>query len=246
MSDPAGTFQDVKVEVVRSARRQKTVQAREVDGVLRVSIPASMTVAEEARWVAEMVRRSERRSAAAAIDLAARGERLAAKFGLRQPTHIRWSDSQEWRWGSCTPATGSIRISSRLTREPAWVLDYVIIHELAHLEVAGHGVRFWRLVNRYPLAERARGFLIARSIGPGPGGPLDPGRLPDDPDVDLAGDRSDVDTSAGAGGNGSSQDGAGAGRTDAGRTDPGRTRGGRMTRGGARSVRTARKGGVRA
>jgi predicted metal-dependent hydrolase len=41
------------------------------------------------------------------------------------------------------------------------VLDYVIVHELAHLEVAGHNDRFWQLVNRYPLTERARGYLIA-------------------------------------------------------------------------------------
>ena len=44
---------------------------------------------------------------------------------------------------------------------PAWVRDYVVMHELAHLLVAGHGPRFWELVNRYPLTERARGYLMA-------------------------------------------------------------------------------------
>ena len=68
------TVRAVRVEVVRSARRRKTVQARKVDGVLRVSIPAGMTVADEERWVAEMVRRMERRAASDTIDLSARAD----------------------------------------------------------------------------------------------------------------------------------------------------------------------------
>jgi predicted metal-dependent hydrolase len=157
----------LKVEVVRSPRRKKTVQAREVGGVIRVSIPAAMTRADEERWVAEMVQRMQRRlSRTAGVDLGARAARLAARYHLPRPESIRWSDSQEWRWGSCTPSAGTVRISSRLNTEPLWVLDYVIVHELAHLMVAGHGPSFWKLVNRYPKAERARGFLIARGLEP--------------------------------------------------------------------------------
>jgi len=158
----------MKVEVVRSPRRRKTVQAREVDGVLRVSIPATMTKADEERWVAEMLRRMERRTRSEGVDLRRRAEQLAKRFGLPVPGVIRWSDNQEWRWGSCTPSEGSIRISSRLAAEPGWVLDYVIVHEMAHLVVPRHDDRFWALVNHYPLAERARGFLIARSLTPPP------------------------------------------------------------------------------
>jgi predicted metal-dependent hydrolase len=154
----------VKVEVVRSARRRKTVQAREVGGVLRVSIPAGMTVADEERWVAEMVRRMQRRSATDGIDLAARAEALADRYGLPKPRAIRWVDNQEWRWGSCTPSDRTIRISSRLVGEPGWVLDYVIVHELAHLSAPRHDRRFWNLVRRYPRAERAHGFLMARGL----------------------------------------------------------------------------------
>lgn len=152
--------------MVRSARRRKTVQARQVGGVLRISIPAGMTAADEQRWVAEMVRRIERQTATGRIDLAARAATLADRYGLRRADRIRWVDNQEWRWGSCTPSDRSVRISSRLVGEPAWVLDYVIVHELAHLSVARHDARFWALVERYPRAERARGFLMARGMDP--------------------------------------------------------------------------------
>jgi YgjP-like, metallopeptidase domain len=140
------------------------VQAREVGGVLRVSIPAGMTAADEERWVAEMVRRMERRAATDGVDLTARATALADRYGLPKPHGIRWVDNQEWRWGSCTPSDGTIRISSRLVGEPGWVLDYVIVHELAHLSVPRHDSRFWALVRRYPRAERAHGFLMARGL----------------------------------------------------------------------------------
>jgi hypothetical protein len=154
----------MKVEVVRSVRRRKTVQARTVNGVLRVSIPASMTKVEEERWVNEMLRRVESRQATDGVDLERRARELAARYRLPVPQSIRWVTNQEWRWGSCTPSDGTVRISSRLVGEPGWVLDYVIVHELAHLRVAGHGPAFWELVHRYAKAERARGFLIARGL----------------------------------------------------------------------------------
>lgn len=154
------------VEVIRSARRRKTVQAREVGGVLRVSIPATMTSAEEAHWVDEMRRRIERKSRADAIDLDARVAAVARRYDLGSPASVRWVDNQEHRWGSCTPSSGEIRISSRIAGFPPWVVDYVLVHELAHLWEPHHSPAFWHLVARYPRAERARGFLIAKGIEP--------------------------------------------------------------------------------
>jgi predicted metal-dependent hydrolase len=163
----------MKVEVVRSARRRKTVQARKVNGVLQVCIPATMTKVEEERWVTEMVRRIERKQATDEVDLMQRADDLATRYRLLMPTSVRWVTNQESRWGSCTPRDGTIRISSRLVGEPSWVLDYVLVHELAHLTVPNHGPAFWQLVLRYPKAERARGFLIARGweSDEDPGGP---------------------------------------------------------------------------
>ncbi len=152
------------VEVVRSPRRRKTVSARQVDGVLRVSIPATMSQREEARWVGEMTRRFERRARSAHVDLTKRADLLARRFDLPRPDSIRWVDNQLNRWGSCTPANASIRISTRLVGFPGWVLDHVIVHELAHLLEPGHGPRFKALVARDPMGERATGFLIAKGM----------------------------------------------------------------------------------
>lgn len=133
--------------------------------VLRVSIPATMTRADEAHWVAEMVGRARRRDRSGAVDLGARAAAMARAYRLPSPRSIRWVDNQTWRWGSCTPADGAVRISSRLAEVPGWVLDYVVVHELAHLVVPGHGAGFWELVGRYPRAERARGYLMAIGAG---------------------------------------------------------------------------------
>ena len=75
--------------------------------------------------------------------------------------------NQGSRWGSCTPVDGTIRLSDRLVTTPGWVIDYVLVHELAHLIEIGHGPRFHRLVDAYPKAERARGYLLGIVAGAG-------------------------------------------------------------------------------
>ncbi len=147
----------------RSKRRRKSVGGQLVGGTLLVTVPAWMSKADEALAVADMVRRFTRRRSAERIDLPGRAARLARRHGLERPAEIRWSDSMQSRWGSCTPATGAVRLSTRLASFPDWVVDYVLVHELAHLSVADHSPAFWSLVERYPLAERARGYLIAKS-----------------------------------------------------------------------------------
>jgi predicted metal-dependent hydrolase len=83
------------------------------------------------------------------------------------PASVRWVRNQNGRWGSCTPADQSIRISDRIQTFPDWVVDYVILHELCHLVVANHNAAFWALVARHPRAERARGFLEGVSAAAG-------------------------------------------------------------------------------
>ena len=153
----------MEVEVVRSARRRKTIQAQEVEGRLRVYVPASLSKVEEDHWVQVMLSRARRWEAADGIDLAARARELSRRYSLPVPSSIEWAHDQQARWGSCSPIDGSLRISSHLARMPRWVLDYVIVHELAHMVEASHGADFWALVNRFPKSERARGYLMAKS-----------------------------------------------------------------------------------
>ncbi len=149
------------VEVIRSDRRNKTVSARIVEGVIRVRIPSWMSAADEQEFVTNIVERIERERRSDAIDLESRAGRLADEFALPHPTSIGWSKVQRQRWGSCTTQSGDIRISDRLVDVPPWVLDHVIIHELAHLVVPHHGPEFDEIVARNPLAERATGYLMA-------------------------------------------------------------------------------------
>ena len=158
----------MKIEVVRSPRRRKTITAEHREGRVVVRLPAGLSRTEERQWVHRMVTRLTERERAERLSarrgLQATAERLSREhFGGRlRWSSIRFVSNQRDRYGSCTPEDGSIRISHRVADYPAWVREYVLVHELAHLEVPSHSPRFWRLVDRYPLAERARGFLIAK------------------------------------------------------------------------------------
>jgi predicted metal-dependent hydrolase len=154
------------VEIVRSTRRKRTVEAQIVNGTIRVHVPARMKQSDVDRYTAELVARLQRAEASDPIDLVARAALLARRYKLPLPKSIRFVDNQKSQWGSCTPATGEIRLSSRLTQFPSWVLDYVIVHELAHLVEFHHNAKFLALVDRFPKAERARGFLTGVHYSP--------------------------------------------------------------------------------
>jgi predicted metal-dependent hydrolase len=157
-----------EVEVRRSKRRRRTVSAyRDGDRII-VLIPASMSKRDEAKWVTDMVarvERAERRKRPSDDELLKRAQVLNDQClgGLATPESVRWVDNQNARWGSCTPGDRSIRLSTRLQGMPRWVVDYVLVHELAHLIEPGHDDRFWGWVNHYPRAERARGYLLGWS-----------------------------------------------------------------------------------
>ncbi|MEO5305312.1 DUF45 domain-containing protein [Corynebacterium sp. c25Ua_47] len=155
-----------EVRVIRSARRRRTVQARVVDGVLEVRIPAWMSAAEEQKAVDEIVakvRKKHTSSQRSDASLTARARTLNTRYLDDRATvgSIRWVSNQKSRWGSCTTSTGDIRISDRLQDVPDYVLDAVIIHELTHTFIPGHGPEFWEWADRAPKAERAKGYLEA-------------------------------------------------------------------------------------
>ncbi|AEV88483.1 metal-dependent hydrolase [Actinoplanes sp. SE50] len=155
------------VEVRRSQRRRRTVSAYRDGERVVVLIPDRFSRAEETEWVERMLARlaaREERLRHTDDELLARARRLTGRYlaeyaGLVAPASVRWVTNQNGRWGSCTPDDATIRISHRIQEMPDWVVDYVLLHELAHLVVPSHNARFWELVNRFPKAERARGYL---------------------------------------------------------------------------------------
>lgn len=161
-----------RVEVRRSARRRKTVSAEIVGDVLVVSLPERLSRAEEHEWVTRMAHRMAERRRKDRLnadgDLARRAAELSHRYlGGVRPAQISWVETQRSRWGACSPNERTISLSLAVADHPGWVRDYVIVHELAHLLVADHSPAFWELVNRYPLTERARGFLIAKGMEEG-------------------------------------------------------------------------------
>ena len=187
---PLTTADGAPVLVRRSARRRRTVAAFWEDGTAVVAIPASFSRAQEREWVHRMLEKlrlqgargakgAGRRRPRSDAELAAHAAELSAKYlgGRAVPSSVRWVTNQNSRWGSATPSEGTIRLSAKLQPMPQWVIDYVLLHELAHLLVAGHDAAFWRLLEAYPETERAKAFLdgvsFATSRGLAPGGGYD-------------------------------------------------------------------------
>jgi predicted metal-dependent hydrolase len=167
-----------RVEVRRSSRRTRTVTAYRERDTIVVLIPQRMSKADEQTFVRDMVQKvlaREARSSAPTGDgaLASRARELAATYlapalsQMPEPTAVSWVTNQQHRWGSCTPSTGLIRLSHRLQPLPAWVVDYVLLHELVHLVEPTHSDHFWKLVGRYPAAEKAKGYLEGYLAGQG-------------------------------------------------------------------------------
>ena len=163
------------VEVRRSQRRRRTVSAYRDGERVVVLIPDRFSRAEETEWVERMLARlaaREERIRRTDDELLARARRLTTRYlpdhvDQILPASVRWVTNQNGRWGSCTPDDGTIRISHRIQEMPDWVIDYVLLHELAHLVVPSHSTRFWELVARYPKSERARGYLEGISAATG-------------------------------------------------------------------------------
>jgi len=166
--DPATIDAAPVVEVRRSTRRRKSVTAFREQGKIVVVAPARMSKALVSEYVDELVERIIQRDERAASlgDLAVRARALSLKYLERDvfqthhvPVTIRWVTNQNTRWGSCTPRDGTIRLSHRLQKMPQYVIDSVILHELTHLLVAGHGPDFYAWLNRFPQLEQADAYL---------------------------------------------------------------------------------------
>ena len=113
--------------------------------------PEKKTKVRLVAWLKENARRI----------LTLQSQRYAAEMGLQfQGIEI---SSAKTRWGTCSSA-GKIRYTYRLLFAPREVIDYVVVHELAHLKHMNHGKGFWSLVERYiPDYKKRRKWLKDRS-----------------------------------------------------------------------------------
>lgn len=188
------------LEIHRSARRRRSASASFRDDRIVVRLPAGLPAAEERRLLEGVVRKVTDRHRAADTGgdeaLAARAVVLADTYldGVR-PARVTWSTRMGSRYGSCTTVDRTIRISSEVAVHPDYVRDYVLVHELAHLQESGHGPGFDALVARFPQAERARGYLegyragrygaaqAPADAGQADAGPADAAAEPDEPET---------------------------------------------------------------
>lgn len=159
-----------ELHIHRSPRRRRSASAAPDGARIVVRLPAGLDRVEEERLIEDLVAKVTRRRSSDRLGgdeaLQRRARRLADRHldGVGF-TSVRWSSRMDRRYGSCTPSTGEIRISDRLASAPGFVLDAVLVHELAHLVIDGHGPRFDALVERYPQAQRARGWLEGFTAG---------------------------------------------------------------------------------
>jgi predicted metal-dependent hydrolase len=155
--------------VRESARRKKTASAYWEGDRIVVVLPAHVRGARRQELIDWLVARAQaRRPHAGASDeaLAERAAQLADRYvdGVR-PASVRWVTNQNRRWGSCTATTGEIRLSHRLQKVPGWVLDAVLVHELAHLLHPDHSPAFHQVVGRFPRAAESAAFLDGYALG---------------------------------------------------------------------------------
>lgn len=142
------------------------MQARHVGERIEVRIPARFSAKEEREAVEEILAKLKRRTTSNAVsddELLARAKKLNAQVlgGKARIGSVRWASNHNTQWGSCTVSTGDIRISDRLRDVPDYVVDAVVVHELVHTFIPGHGPEFWQWADRAPRAERAKGYLEA-------------------------------------------------------------------------------------
>jgi Zn-dependent protease with chaperone function len=167
----APQFDRPEVEIRASAKRKKTGTAHWAGSRIVVQIPVSLKGKARTQFVDDLVNRlitQRPQIAAGDVALEERARVLAELYndGI-MASSVRWVSNQKSRWASCSPDTKEIRVSSRLTQCPEWVIDCVLVHELAHLQEADHGPEFYELANRHPRQDECGLYLEGYALGLG-------------------------------------------------------------------------------
>jgi predicted metal-dependent hydrolase len=164
-------FNRPEVEIRASSRRTKTGNAHWSGSRIVVQIPARIRGRERRVFVDELVERllaQRPQNSAGDAALEERARVLAELYNDSvMPASVRWVSNQQARWASCSPASREIRVSSRLRQCPEWLIDAVLVHELAHLQEADHSARFYEIANRHPRQDDSALFLDGYALGLG-------------------------------------------------------------------------------
>jgi len=164
-------FDRPEVEIRASSRRKKTGTAHWSGSRIVVQIPARLKGRERRAFVDDLVARlvnQRPQNTAGDASLEGRAAVLAELYndGVTAAS-VRWVSNQRTRWASCSPATREIRVSSRLRQCPEWVIDAVLVHELAHLQEADHSTAFYEIAHRHPRQAESALFLDGFALGLG-------------------------------------------------------------------------------
>lgn len=164
-------------ELIRSGRRTLALELRGGRVTVRAPYRTSQAaidrfVAAHADWIARGLAKQEARAAAhpeptdaeraayirqAKAYLPQRVAYYSERMGL-YPTQVRITGART-RFGSCS-SQGHICFSWRLMQYPPEAIDYVVVHELAHLRYMNHGAEFYALIARYLPDWKARRALL--------------------------------------------------------------------------------------
>ena len=153
-----------EIIVIRSKRRKRNLSAYRQGGRIVISIPASMSKADERAMVPEMIAKIRSQEAARTPSESALADRIDSLLREhapeieQRPLSVSWRAMRE-RWGSCTSVDRTIRISDRLQLAPEYALDYVLFHEAIHLAHSDHGEEFTAILARFPDGELASAYL---------------------------------------------------------------------------------------
>ena len=153
-----------EIIVIRSKRRKRNLSAYRQGGRIVISIPASMSKADERAMVPEMIAKIRSQEAARTPSESALADRIDSLLREhapeieQRPLSVSWRAMRE-RWGSCTSVDRTIRISDRLQLAPDYALDYVLFHEAIHLAHSDHGEEFTAILARFPDGELASAYL---------------------------------------------------------------------------------------
>ncbi len=159
------------MEIRASTRRKKTGNAHWSGSRIVVQIPARIRGRDRREFVDELVEKlltQRPQNAGGDGALEERAHVLAELYndGVL-PASVRWVTNQQARWASCSPGSREIRVSSRLRQCPEWVIDAVLVHELAHLQEADHSPRFYEIADRHPRQHDSALYLDGYALGLG-------------------------------------------------------------------------------